>query len=232
MDMIFRGSSLYDSRRHLKAVEREVNLAESPITLKPSRWSETVISFSKEDCPIPLTRPGRFPIVVEPIINNCKVNRVLIHGDSSLNILFTSALEEMQIPRSKVKPVKYAFHDIVPGPAAKLIGQLSLPVMFGRTNNFRIESIPFDVIDFETAYNGIFGRPAIAKFLIAMHYGYQSLKMIGPKGVITVRGDRKIAYACHRKFLELVDELPTRETNLSLVHVTHSRPKMAPKPSD
>ena len=51
MDMIFDGSSLYESRRHLKAVEREVNLVESPITGKPSRWLETVISFSKEDCP-------------------------------------------------------------------------------------------------------------------------------------------------------------------------------------
>ena len=67
--------------------------------------------------------------------------------------------------------------------------------------------------DFETAYNGIIGRPALAKFLIATHYGYQSLKTPGPKGVITVRGDRKMAYACDRKSLELVDELPTRETN-------------------
>ena len=113
--MIFGGSSSYNSRHHLKAVKREVNLAESPIAIKPSRWSETVISFSKEDCPIPSARPGRFPIVVEPTINNCKVNRVLIDGGSSLNILFSGALEEMQVLRSKVKPVKYAFHGIVPG---------------------------------------------------------------------------------------------------------------------
>ena len=79
----------------MKAVEREVNLAESPITVKPSRWSETVISFSKEDCHISSTRPGRFPIMVEPTINNCKVNRLLIDGGSSLNILVVGALEEM-----------------------------------------------------------------------------------------------------------------------------------------
>lgn len=172
MDMIFGGSS-YDSRRHLKAVEREVNLAKSLITVKPFSWSETVISFSKADCLIPSTRPGRFPIVVEPTINNCKVNRVLIDGGSSLNILFVGALEEMRIPRSKVKPVKYVFHGIVPGSTAKPIGQLSLPVTFGRPDNFRTEKFPLDV-DFETAYNGILCRPALVKFLIATHYGYQS----------------------------------------------------------
>ena len=88
------------------------------------------------------------------------------------------------------------------------------------------------MVDFESAYNGILGRPALAKFLIATHYGYQSLKMPRPKGVITVRGDQKMAYVCDRKSLELVDELPTREANPSTVQVMHSRPKMTPKPSD
>lgn len=88
------------------------------------------------------------------------------------------------------------------------------------------------MVDFETAYNGIIGRPALAKFLIATHYGYQSLKMPEPKGVITVRGDRKMAYACDRKSLELVDKLPTREINPPTMQVKHSRPKIAPKPFD
>lgn len=38
IDVIFRGSSSYESRCHLKAMEREVNLTESPITVKPSKW--------------------------------------------------------------------------------------------------------------------------------------------------------------------------------------------------
>ena len=88
-----------------------------------------------------------------------------------------------------MKPVKYDFHGIVPSSTAKPIGQLSLPVTFGRSDNFRTEKVLFDVVDFETAYNEILGRPALAKFLIATYYGYHSLKMPGPKGVITVRGD-------------------------------------------
>lgn len=56
--------------------------------------------------------------------------------------------------------------------------------------------------------------------------------MPGPKGVITGRGDQKIAYACDRKCLELVDELPIRGTNTVNMQVKSSRPKMTPKPSD
>ena len=56
VDMIFGGSSSYESRRHLKAMEREVNFSESPIAIKPSKWSETVVSFSKELPPSIKTR--------------------------------------------------------------------------------------------------------------------------------------------------------------------------------
>ena len=79
-----------------------------------------------------------------------------------MNILFTNALDEMQVPRTKVRLVRYSFHRIVPGSLAKPIGQVSLPVMSGSPNNFRIEKISFDVVDFDTTYNAILGRPTLA----------------------------------------------------------------------
>nr|ADB85300.1 putative retrotransposon protein [Phyllostachys edulis] len=68
----------------------------------------------------------------------------------------------------------------------------------------RTEKISFDVVDFDTAYNAIIGQPALAKFLMATHYGYQCLKMPGPKGVITIHYDKKMAYTCDRRSLEMV----------------------------
>lgn len=41
-----------------------------------------------------------------------------------------------------------------------------------------------------------------------------------------------MAYVCDRKSFELVDELPSREANPSTMQAKHSRPKVAPKPSD
>lgn len=42
-------------------------------------------------------------------------------------------------------------------------------------------------------YNGILGRPALAKFMAASHYAYNMLKMPGPMTIITVPSDKKDA---------------------------------------
>jgi len=42
--------------------------------------------------------------------------------------------------------------------------------MFGGHNNFRTESVMFDVAHFDLPYNAILGRPALTKFMAAIHY--------------------------------------------------------------
>jgi hypothetical protein len=54
----------------------------------------------------------------------------------------------------------------------------------------------FDVAKIPMSYNGILGRPALAKFMVASHYAYNVLKMPGPLGVITVHSDKKDALIC------------------------------------
>ena len=55
IEHIYGGSSAYESKRQLKAVEREVNSIHPPLVNKPSKWSEITMSFEKGDCPIPST---------------------------------------------------------------------------------------------------------------------------------------------------------------------------------
>ena len=45
-------------------------------------------------------------------------------------------------------------------------------------------------------YNGILGHPALAKFMVASHYAYKTLKMTRPLGVITIPLDEKDAIIC------------------------------------
>ena len=66
--------------------------------------------------------------------------------------------------------------------------------MFGNPNNFQTEFIKFEVADFESSYHAIFGRPALAKFMAVPHYPYLLLKMSGPNGVLSFRGDLKSSY--------------------------------------
>ena len=54
----------------------------------------------------------------------------------------------------------------------------------------------FDVVDLPLPYNGILGRPALAKFMAASHYAYNTLEMPGPLGVLTIPSDEKDAIIC------------------------------------
>nr|CAD39962.2 OSJNBa0072D08.9 [Oryza sativa Japonica Group] len=175
---IFGGSTAYSSKREYKTVEREVCSTWKGAAPK-MKWSEQKIEFSEADHPKTVVTPGRYPIVVEPTIRNIKVARVLIDGGNSINLLFANTLDAMGILRSELTPTDQPFHGIIPQSSSKPLGKITLPVTFGQANNFRTEQITFDVAEFDTAYNAIIGRTALAKFMAASYYAYQVLKMPG-----------------------------------------------------
>jgi hypothetical protein len=70
-----------------------------------------------------------------------------------------------------------------------LHGCISLPVTFGMPENFRMESVLFDVADVNLPFNAILGRPALYQFMAIAYYGYLVLKMSPPNGVLKVRRD-------------------------------------------
>nr|ABA93256.2 retrotransposon protein, putative, Ty3-gypsy subclass [Oryza sativa Japonica Group] len=127
----------------------------------------------------------------------------------SINLLFASTLDTMGIPRSELTPTDQPFHRITPQSSSKPLGKITLPVTFGQANNFRTEQITFDVAEFDTAYNAIIGRTALAKFMAASHYAYQVLKMPGPKGTITIQGNAKLTVQCDKRSLDMVEQTPS-----------------------
>jgi hypothetical protein len=73
------------------------------------------------------------------------------------------------------------------------IGQVRLPVTFGTRDNYRIESLDFDVAYIALPYNAILGYPALARFMEATHHGFNFLKIPSANGMITVRCNEKDA---------------------------------------
>ena len=57
----------------------------------------------------------------------------------------------------------------------------------------------FDVVDLPLPYNGILGCPALAKFMATSHYAYNTLKMPGPLGVLTIPSNEKDVIICVEK---------------------------------
>jgi hypothetical protein len=135
------------------------------------------------------------------VVAGSKLNKVLIDGGSGLNVLFTKTLKKMKLDIAKSNT---PFYGIVPGNAAIPLGSLVLPVTFGASrDNYRTEYIKFEVMDFETSYHAILGRPAIAKFMAVPHYTYLVLKMQSPAGVLSLQGDLKISHDCDTEAVEI-----------------------------
>ena len=81
------------------------------------------------------------------------------------------------------------FHGVIPRTSVISLGQIRLPVTLSSQENFWIENISFEVADFEATYHAILGRPALAKFMAVPHYTYMMMKLLGPYGIISLRGD-------------------------------------------
>jgi len=165
-------------------------------------WSSTPITFNRDDHPDKVIAPGVYPLVVDPIIVNTRLSKVLMDGGSSLNIIYLETLDLLGIERALLQPSAGGFHGVVPGKKALPVGRIDLPVYFGTAANFRKEVLTFEVVGFRGTYNAIIGRPSYARFMAIPNYTYLKLKMPGPKGVITVSSSYEHAYECDVECVE------------------------------
>jgi len=159
-------------------------------------WSSTPITFDRDDHPDRVVAPGVYPLVVDPIIVNTRLSKVLMDGGSSLNIIYLETLDLLGIERTQLQPSAGGFHGVMPRKKALPVGRIDLLICFGTAANFRKESLTFEVVGFQGIYHAIIGHPAYAKFVAIPNYTYLKLKMPGPKGVITVSSSYEHAYEC------------------------------------
>ena len=147
------------------------------------------ITFNQSDHPPRVATPGWQALVVDPVMGGTRLTKVLMDGGSGLNILYAEALKGMGITMSKLSKSNMRFHGIILGKKAESLGRITLDMVFGNEKNFRKEKLTFEVVDFQSAYHAILGRPAYASFMARPCYVYLKMKMPGTRGVITVSGN-------------------------------------------
>jgi hypothetical protein len=155
--------------------------------------------------------PGRYPLVVDPVISNVRLTKVLMDGGSSLNIIYAETLGLLCVDLSSVQAGAAPFHGIILRKRILPLGQLDLPVCFGTPSNFRRETLTFEVVGFRGTYNAVLGRRHYAKFMDVPNYTYLKLKMPGPNGVITVGPTYRHAYECDVECVEYTEALAESE---------------------
>jgi hypothetical protein len=95
--------------------------------------------------------------------------------------------------------------------ASRPLGQIDLPIWFGTPDNYREETLTFEVVGFRGAYHAILGRPCYAKFMAVPNYTYLKMKMSGPNSVITVGSSIEHAFDCDVECVEHAEALALDE---------------------
>ena len=202
------------SKREIKKFSREVKYAEVAMVDTPEfiDWSEQSISFGRTDHPKAVPRPGHAALVLEAQIGGYNMSKVFMDGGSGLNLLFANTMRAMGLTVDMLKESDTGFHGIIPTRPAYSLGKTSLDVVFGTPSNFRKEKIEFEVVDWESQYHAILGRPAFAKFMAVPHYAYLKLKMPGNNGTpITVHGSFARSDTCDREFQKIASKFGAKE---------------------
>jgi hypothetical protein len=131
--MIYGGQVANASARHRKQERREVSSVKvaTPVYLD---WSDKPITFDQGDHPDCVPSPGRYPLVVNPVIGNARLTKVLMDRGSSLNIIYAETLGLLGSICLRSRPVQHPFTGLSPTSASCPLGQLDLPVCFPPTS--------------------------------------------------------------------------------------------------
>jgi hypothetical protein len=211
ISMIFEGSMSFTSKTQGKKLQREINLAQRIEPGRRMRWSDVDISFRPEDHPITELSERNLPFIVKIPIGRHRVAKTMIDSGASLNLLMRRTFIEMGLSLADLTPVQDTFHRIIPVQSSTPIGRIDLKVSCGSGENKRRETLTFEVASFDIGYNCILGRPFLLKFMAIIHTAYATIKMPGPKDVITLKSGQRDAVACENATLTHAGKFGNKE---------------------
>ena len=128
-------------------------------------------------------------MILDPIIGGLQFSNVLMDGGSGLNLIYQDTIQHMGINPARIHRSRTSFQGVMPGPDACCMDSLRLEVMFGSLVNFRREKLTFHIAPFTSSYQALLGREAFARFNAIPHYASLTLKMPGPRGIISLNGN-------------------------------------------
>jgi hypothetical protein len=165
------------------------------------RWSDVDISFGPQNHPDTELSDRNLPFVVKLLIGQHKVAKILIANGASLNLIMRKTFIEMGLNLKDLTPVNDTFYGIILGQSSTPVRHINLEVSCGTGDNKRKEVLTFVVASFNIGHNCILGRPCLMKFMVVIHTACATLKMPGPRDVITIKDNPRDALACENTTL-------------------------------
>ena len=154
INMVIGGSHFYqDSVSSIKAYGRKAET--SPGWCSEDDVPSHAITFEEQDT-TGLDKPHYDPLVIDLVIQDLEVGRILIDTGSTVNIMFRDTLQRMNIPLGEVIPEPRPLTGFS-GVTSMTLGKIRLPVMAKEVTKI----VEFAVVDNPAIYNAIMGTPWI-----------------------------------------------------------------------
>ncbi|XP_033129374.1 uncharacterized protein LOC117126095 [Brassica rapa] len=195
---VISGGSEVSGVSHAAAKKSTRNAKHGLETAQPKRLllGTDEISFTaKEEEKI--LAPHHDALVVSLTIANCLVKRILVDNGSSSNIIFLTAyqdlgLEENTLTRKVTPLIRFS------GEVKQTAGEVVLAVYAEGINL----STKFLVVDCQSAYNMILGRPWIHDMGAVPSTLHQIVKFPTLWGIRAIRGDQENSRSCYQTTLK------------------------------
>ena len=151
------GESSSARKAHLRSVRSGEVMKVQAVSKLPRL--DTAITFSNldlEGC----QHPHDDPLVIRAVVANKTVHRVLVDNGSSVDIIFASAFDKMDIIREKLEPVSTHLRGFS-GEKVLPLGSIQLGLTLGDPPCQATTAARFLVVDALSAYNMLLSRPSL-----------------------------------------------------------------------
>ena len=142
------------------------------------------------------------PVVISVVTAGRKVHRVLVDQGSSADVMFWSTFNKLRLSPDLLRPYTgclYGFADN----QVEVRGYLELRTTFSDGAASRTENIRYLVVNANSAYNILLGRPALNRMNAVASKRHMKMKLPDLRGpVIVIKSDQEEARKCYENSLK------------------------------
>jgi hypothetical protein len=107
VNVIFGGHGSQESKRQQKLNDRQILVAAIGPPA-PYRWSKHPITFTRTDQWLNFDHLGKYPLLVDPVIQESRVKKVLVDEGSSINVTFPGRSKAWEFPSKKTRKKQHS----------------------------------------------------------------------------------------------------------------------------
>jgi len=142
------------------------------------------------------------PVAISIVTAGRKVHRVLVDQGSSADVMFWSTFNKLQLSPDLLRPYTGCLYGFADNPV-EVRGYLELRTTFTDGAASRTESIRYLVVNANSAYNILLGRPAFNRLRVVSSTHHMKMKLPDLSGkVIVIKSDQEEARRCYENSLK------------------------------